>query len=628
MVKKVFKGENLAQCLTIASKEVNIPDNEINYKIIKEKNGLLKKECIIEVHIEEKKNIGTIAIKEGKVIVTNGEEGQKAAILSPCTKGTIKVNGVILEEPCEVFENSIIEYCPVVENGGRNINIVITKDAMEAYISVEYKKPSISILMDSEPQNKVIPQEEYKSNGELNKFSIDDIKENLKKMGVINGIIDENLSEASNGCIDLIIAKGEAPIDDKEDFIDVKFKEHDIRALVEEGKQIDYKDTGVIHQVIPGDVIGERIIGEIGKDGIDVKGQIKKKKDKKQFIIKCGVGTKLENNKVYATMKGKPKFRNGIFEVTIIHEVANDINLKTGNVVYNGDIVIRGTIEEGMKVKCGGDLTIYKGVNIAELNAKGNVDIKGNIIGSNITGGGQDADKVQCLADLQELRTLYNNLTICAKELKSNNMFHDKSSDGQIIKVLLESKFKKIVKVALRLLSSPYTSEAVTNFIRSRIIGLGPLNIKYMSEVYDFMDRLKEDIECTKEGLSLPVNVNISYCQDTTIKSSGNIYVIGKGQYISNLFANDGIYFQGLNAVARGGEMKAKNIIKCKTVGSTAGVVTKLVVEERGHIWADIAYINTKIVVGLKEYLIDSPCRNLHAFLDEGGELTVEKLKL
>lgn len=45
-----------------------------------------------------------------------------------------------------------------------------------------------------------------------------------------------------------------------------------------------------------------------------------------------------------------------------------------------------------------------------------------------------------------------------------------------------------------------------------------------------------------KEGLSLPVNVNISYCQDSKIKSTGDIYITGKGEYISKLTSNNNVY--------------------------------------------------------------------------------------
>ena len=54
----------------------------------------------------------------------------------------------------------------------------------------------------------------------------------------------------------------------------------------------------------------------------------------------------------------------------------------------------------------------------------------------------------------------------------------------------------------------------------------------------------------------------------------------------------------------------------------------KLIVEKNGNIWADIAYQNTKFVVGLQEYILEKPAKNVHVYLDSNGELTVDKFNL
>ena len=40
------------------------------------------------------------------------------------------------------------------------------------------------------------------------------------------------------------------------------------------------------------------------------------------------------------------------------------------------------------------------------------------------------------------------------------------------------------------------------------------------------------------------------------------------------------------------------------------------------------AYYNTKFIVGEKEYLLEEPSRNIHAYLDSDRELVVDKFKL
>ena len=74
----------------------------------------------------------------------------------------------------------------------------------------------------------------------------------------------------------------------------------------------------------------------------------------------------------------------------------------------------------------------------------------------------------------------------------------------------------------------------------------------------------------------IPVDVYLNYCQDTTVKATGDIFITGKGQYTSNLSANGNIDFQSSGAIARGGSLSAGKDIKAKTVGSIAGVTTLL----------------------------------------------------
>ncbi len=56
--------------------------------------------------------------------------------------------------------------------------------------------------------------------------------------------------------------------------------------------------------------------------------------------------------------------------------------------------------------------------------------------------------------------------------------------------------------------------------------------------------------------------------------------------------------------------LKQKTEIKCRTVGSEAGVTTRLEVEDSGDIWADIAYHNTIFKIGRKEILLESSSKN------------------
>jgi len=164
--------------------------------------------------------------------------------------------------------------------------------------------------------------------------------------------------------------------------------------------------------------------------------------------------------------------------------------------------------------------------------------------------------------------------------------------------------------------------------LKIKILDIGTLNIRNYLELNDAVTIIDSKILVLDMDLTLPVNVLLDYCQDSVIKSSGNIILTGKGEYVSQIVATDSIIFQKDKSLARGGVLKAGKEIKCKIVGGSGGVSTKLIVESHGQIWAEIAYQNTRIVIGDREYVLDVPSKNVHAYIDEAREFIVDKLQL
>ena len=110
--------------------------------------------------------------------------------------------------------------------------------------------------------------------------------------------------------------------------------------------------------------------------------------------------------------------------------------------------------------------------------------------------------------------------------------------------------------------------------------------------------------------------------------ATGNVYIEGKGQYTSVIKALGDIIFTRNAAVSRGGELIASGNIKAKVLGSMAGVSTIVRVPKDKIITADIAYNNTTFYFGERKYTLENPSKNVKAYVDEKGEIEVEKLLL
>ena len=635
-----FEGNSIDECLKVASETLNMPSESIKYTILEDKKGIFRKRAVILVQVDtacDDINSGTVAVKYGKIVVKNPKGKGKAATIIPGENVRIIVNGEEIRSAKEVREDSLIEIIFYNNEPKRFMDIRVSDDKITAYIDIEYTPQKEYALQEKEENCSIVidgiaKEEKYPPN-----FTKEEIIEEISKIGIKYGIIEEMINKCTterkitNG----IIAKGVELENDIDDWIELKFKvEQENHGLAEdEHGRVDYKNVGAVVAIAKGDTVAVRHDGREGHDGVDIFGKVLKKSTRKLLNLRVGNGCLVKDNEIIAVSGGKPCIKNNVFHVYEIHEVTQDVDLSTGNIKFIGDIKIHGAVKEGMVVEAGNALTVEKNVENAKLTAKGNMEIKGNIIFSNIAAGGQDINILTYVEKLNELKNDLSGIIETISEIKKFNLLGGKSTDGEIIKALIENKFKNVVKlcfniITLNKLAGSRDKYELSALIRSRLVGLAPLEIKHFNELEHIIEILKSEIQDMHSNISIPVTVKISYAQDSIISSSGDVFITGKGEYVSKITAYGNIYFTADRSVARGGTLKAKNELKCKTVGSTGGVLTRLEVEEKGQIWIEEAYQNTLLVVGHREFNLEEPSRNIHGFINSKGDLIVDRLKL
>jgi uncharacterized protein (DUF342 family) len=637
MKEKVYDGNTVEKCLKKASEDLKVPIEQIEYTVLEEKRGIFKKKASISVKIEKKQKInndGKITIQDGIISVKNPKEGGKPAIIITTPDIELFVDEKEIRDRVQVFEHSIIKVKHKENDAERRLNIEISPDYMKVYLDIKYIPKDIYTIDDCEENVNVVVKRKLKERIMPKKYSVDEVRQELKNNGVNYGIIEENLKkiEEKEEIEELLAAEGVQPICGKDDEIEIKFEEK--KKLVEDNSgKVDFKAIGHIGTVSEGDILAIKHVGTEGKDGIDVRGKTVRHEPRKKIEIRTAGGCRIVDGiKIISEIKGRPDVFNNVFSVNQVHEVNGDVDLTTGNIQFKGHIIVYGAVTEGMKIEAEKSIVIYKNAARAQISAKGDVTINGNVILSKITAGREDVFCLKFINNLSKLKEMITSLKETCEQVKKLNLLGRKAKDGEIVKILIENKFKKIPKVSLDVIKDvlyKYRQEDELIFmVKNKIIGLAPLNIKSIDELDEMIEIIDIKLEQLTEDLTAPVDINIAYCQDSTVNSSGNINITGKGEYVSDITAHDSIFFTGMRSVARGGVLKAKNQIKCNIVGSTGGVSTSLIVEKRGHIWAEIAYQNTRFRVGKQEHTLEYPCRKLHVYIDKEGELTIEKLKL
>lgn len=634
-MNEYFEGSDLETCLEEAEKKLNMKREDIKYEIVEKKSFLFKKHVKISVSCSTIDKDGKVCIKEGKIYIQDPVADGSPAHITSCNGCKLIVNEKEIKEAYLQKKDAVrIEFDS--EHPSRILNIKVSKDNMQVFITIEYNEGYTLKLKDHGWSSQIVLEAEKNEVQKPPIYKVQEIKEELTRKGITYGIIEENIKKfVADGCTNALAANGDPRQDGVDDKIEVNFNvDNDVKKLHEsKNGNVDFKSIGVVGSVEKGKLLAKLVHGSDGKDGKDIYGNVIKHKPGKKLKIVAENGAELKDNgeSAYSTISGKPGISNAKVFVNEVYPINGDVDIKTGNINFIGAVNINGNIKEGMQVASGDSVDIKGECIGAEVKAKYNVTISDNVISSEIYAGGEDTTIVQIVNSIKEISKQCELIMEAVEEVKNINTNAD-IKDGEIIKLLIEKKFKSVEplcrKVASLSLKIGLNIDSYVRTISYKLIGFGPLSIKFFGELKDIKKAGDEIAEELKKQLKLPGYIKLSYIQNSTAQSTGDIVIGGTGEYVSKINSNSGIYFTSENSLARGGVMTAGKEIKCRTVGSTSGTPTSLIIDGKGDIYADVMYQNTKIIISGKEQTIDEPSKNVHAYLNDELDLVVEKLKM
>jgi uncharacterized protein (DUF342 family) len=227
-------------------------------------------------------------------------------------------------------------------------------------------------------------------NGE--QLSINAVRVALNKQGIIKGIDIVAIEKAVNLTNkslapqkDIIVAQGIPPINGSDGSIELHFnvekKEYDFKILPD--GRIDYKNTADILMAQDGQLLATLTDPQKGIAGSDVFNTPVYPEDGKPANLVAGKGVRLSDDKkqFFAACKGCLLYNKPTLEVVDTYIVKGDIDYSTGNVHFNGTVIITGNVPDGFEVKAEGDIIIMRNVEAARLEAGRDVFVKGGVQG-------------------------------------------------------------------------------------------------------------------------------------------------------------------------------------------------------------------------------------------------------
>jgi uncharacterized protein len=205
--------------------------------------------------------------------------------------------------------------------------------------------------------------------------------------GIDHEMIDDILTNGIYGQ-EFIIATATPPIAGKDATVtEIIPIDPDAKPFLNEDGTADYKKWDNIRQVEKGEVICTRIPPTPGIQGTSVFGLPLSATPGEDIALPVGMNTKAIDNetKLVATINGF-LYRRGDREICIgsIYVINGDVNFKTGNIEYSGDVLVKGNVNAGFSVIADGNISIEGIVESAYIESRnGNVFLKGSVFGLN-----------------------------------------------------------------------------------------------------------------------------------------------------------------------------------------------------------------------------------------------------
>lgn len=152
--------------------------------------------------------------------------------------------------------------------------------------------------------------------------------------------------------------------------------------------RVDLRDFGVLPSVAAGEPVLRRLPPTKGVDGVTVLGEVTLAPPGVQLEFTPGEGTEIspqDADLLIASREGMPRLTENGAVVDQVYAVKT-VDLSTGHVQFRGSVVVNGDVTESMKVIAGGNVYVKGIMEGALIEAGGDVQIGGAIIGHQMQG--------------------------------------------------------------------------------------------------------------------------------------------------------------------------------------------------------------------------------------------------
>jgi len=189
----------------------------------------------------------------------------------------------------------------------------------------------------------------------------------------------------------------------------------------------DYMSIKTIETVKEGDVIAIYHPAVPGSRGMSVRGQILEPKPVRDLppLIGRGFDRSSDNLTYTAKIDGKIEVNQGKISVSPVHEVQGDVGIETGNIKFNGDVIVHGGVHDGAVIDAAGNVIIHGLIEECDIHAGKDLFLLSGVKGNEKT-------VIDCKGSITAQFVEYAIVT-CAGNITADYFFKSKiSCDGRV----------------------------------------------------------------------------------------------------------------------------------------------------------------------------------------------------
>jgi len=354
--------------------------------------------------------------------------------------------------------------------------VIVSKDKMKAYIVI----------------SKPIGGKE---------ITIDAIREALKQSDVTFNIKDEAIEKAvSQKTYDkeILVAEGIEPQPGMDAELVYHFDTSTEKSIgIDIDGKIDYHELSLIKNVKAGDKLVTLVPHTQGIPGKNVCGEDVPGKDGKKLALPRGknVVTSEDGLELAAAIDGEVKIIDGKVNVFSVYEVKNNVDNSTGNIRFNGKVVVMGNVLTGFLIEAEGDVEVYGVVEGARIKSKGNIILHRGIQGMN-------RGELYCEGDLVA-KFIENSKIDVRGNIQSDAIMHSQVTCGKKLEaagkkgLLVGGTFKVGEEIKAKVVGSPMAT------ITELEVGISPDMRNKFEELKNELKQVTDNLDKASKAVDL-----------------------------------------------------------------------------------------------------------------------------